>query len=242
MRLIGRLLGTLVLALPAPAFAQTVTREALIGTWVGNFSAKPDSGSSSTVLDSLILQACGGFRKVEAYWASQGVFGVQRRWSLSGDTLRLYSENNTALPHERAGYLYKITLHDQQLTLDQVSEVHDGPFFSYAKEVYKRASVQLADLVGTWVGLTDTTATAAATTDTLIFRPDSTSNWSQGMEFSRWHHLTGDTISFTGGPGFKITLRDQKLILTFNNRGKWQGGSRFYKRVDTSTPKPKAGC
>jgi len=140
MRLIGRLLGTLVLALPAPAFAQTVTREALIGTWVGNFSAKPDSGASSTALDSLILGA-DNLRKVETYWVARGLLAIERSWSLSGDTLRIYRKN--VRPGEPAsevkGSLYKVTLNDQQLTLDQVSEVRDVPLFSHAKEVYKRA-------------------------------------------------------------------------------------------------------
>ena len=99
-------------------------------------------------------------------------------------------------------------------------------------------SVKAADLVGTWVG-NWSGSDAVGDIDTLIFRPDST--YKQGGNgtagFLRWHHLRGDTLSFGGGPGFRLVLEDQQL--SFTHEGDSTNSAVFkFRRVNVPTPKP----
>ena len=93
-------------------------------------------------------------------------------------------------------------------------------------------SVKLADLVGTWVG--KRTDIAKATNDTLVLQADSTYKWTGKKQFERWHHLTGDTLSLGGGPGFILALQDQQLSMIAVGTG----GSWVFSRADAPAPKP----
>jgi len=99
-------------------------------------------------------------------------------------------------------------------------------------------SIKLTDLVGTWVGgrADSTGTTAKVTNDTLVFRADSTYRMLGIKQYERWHHLTGDTLSLGGGPGYKLTLKDQQLSWT--GLGTNKGDNYIYKHVDTPPSNP----
>ena len=82
MRIVGRVAVALVLALPAPVFAQTVTPANLVGTWVASLSWKSDSGQQMTEVDTLILRADSTRSKsIYGCWAGPG--GCELRGALS---------------------------------------------------------------------------------------------------------------------------------------------------------------
>ncbi len=85
-------------------------------------------------------------------------------------------------------------------------------------------STKLADIVGIWVGSrTDSTehpiadSTGTVIEEYFVMNSDSTWRWgcclSGGGGRGRLHSLHGDTISLAGGPGYKVTLKDQRLLL-----------------------------
>lgn len=92
-------------------------------------------------------------------------------------------------------------------------------------------SVKLADIVGSWTR-SDTTIK-----QTLVFKADSTTNWAHPGAVATFHgiaRLSNDTIRFLPqGRNFKITLKDQELIISTDqsaNNGLKKGEFKF-KRV-----------
>ena len=113
------------------------------------------------------------------------------------------------------------------------------PILLTPPRVHAQSSVAFTDLVGTWVGGPTDGTGKATTNDTIVIRPDSTHNWNKGKggkTFSRLKRMTGDTISFLGGPGFQVTLKDHQLVL--KGLGQNKGREYAFKQVDTpkSTP------
>ena len=140
MRFAGGLIVAVVMVLPAPVFAQAVTREALIGTWAGQWSREAKwgkrTGVPATESDTLILHADSTVRKKINLCCMDNGYAYTtenaRNWSLSGDTLRFYfrDKNNDVM-------FYKVTLEDQQLALDKISH-KSSTVFGSSREVYRR--------------------------------------------------------------------------------------------------------